>query len=85
MEVNIFFIGDSWVKAAIQFKESIVGAGIFRIIIGEFRYRQEPSPVILLVVNKGLKVAFHIAVLFLCLNVYLEVESGRKSPFYVKK
>ena len=64
-------------EAAIQLKGGIAGADIFQIIISESSHRQDPCPVILLVIDKGPEVGFHSTVLLFCLTVRLGVESGR--------
>ena len=66
-------------EAAIQLEGGIAGAGIFRIIIDEFSHRQEPCPVILLVVDKDPEVGLHCTILPFSLAISLGVEGGRES------
>ena len=80
MGVDIFFVGDSWVEAGIQLEGGIAGAGIFRIIIGESSYRQEPCPVILLIVDKSPEIGLQCTILPFSLAVSLGVEGGREFP-----
>ena len=66
-------------EAAIQHEGSIAGAGICRIIIGKFSYRQKLCPVILLVFNKDLQVGLHCTILRFNLAISLGVEGGKES------
>ena len=66
-------------EATIQLEGGIAGAGIFRIILGKFSHRQEPCPVILLVVDEGPEVGLHFTILPFSLAVSLGVEGGRES------
>ena len=71
--------------AAVQLKRSVTGAGIFRIVIGEFSHRKESCPVVLLEVDKGSEVSFYGAVLPLGLTICLRVEGGGKLAFDAKE
>lgn len=55
-----------------------MGAGILGFVVGESCHRWEPSPVILLIVEKGSEVGFHRAVLLLGLAVGLCMEGGEE-------
>ena len=54
---------------------------IFSIIIGKLRHRKKLDPVILLQIDKSLKVNFYCIILFFDLIIRLWIESSRKSPF----
>ena len=54
------------------------GACVFCIIMNKLGYWQDPCPVILLEVDKDLKIPLHGIVLPLDLSVYLRIEGGRK-------
>ena len=66
-------------EATIQLEGDIAGAGIFRIIIGEFSHWQESCPVIRLLVEKGPEVGLYCIILPLSLAVSLGVEGCRES------
>ncbi len=38
MEVNILFERDFWIVVAIEFEQSVIGAGILGIVVGKFRH-----------------------------------------------
>ena len=57
----------------------MTGAGVFGIVVGKLRYKKEPCPIILLEVDKDLKVDFYFTILPFSLPVYLVVESGGES------
>ena len=61
---------------AVQLERSVAGAGVFHIVIGEFRHRQQPSPVVLLIVDEGPEIGLHRAVPFLCLAICPMVEGS---------
>ncbi len=63
-------------EAAVQLERSVAAAGVFRIVIGEFRYRQQLSPVVLLKVDEGPEIGFHRAFLPLYLAICLRVEES---------
>ena len=69
----------------IKLERCIVGAGIFGIIVSEVCYRKKPCPIILLKVDKGLKIGFYHTILSFNLAVCLQVEDGRVSPFDAKE
>ena len=63
-------------EVAIQLKRGIPDPGIFRIIISEISHRQEPYPVIMLVVDKGSEVDIYCTILSFSLAVNLGVKGG---------
>ena len=71
--------------AAIQFERHVTNACILRIVISELGHRQEPSPVILLEVDKGSEVHLHSAVPPLDLPVCLRMEGGREPSLDVEE
>ena len=60
--------------AAVQLKKNVAGVYIFGIVISKLGHRQEPGPIVLFEINKGLEVGIHGAVLPLCLAVRLQVK-----------
>ena len=85
MGVDIFFVGDSWVEAAIQLKRNMVITSIFDIIIDKFQHLEKPSLFIFFIVDKVLEIGFHYTILLLCLIVCLGVKCDRKSSINTKK
>ena len=66
-------------ETAIQLEGDRVVAGIIRIISGEFSHRQEPFPVLLLIVGKDPEINRYCTILSFCLTVSLEVKGDRES------
>ena len=60
----------------IELKKSVAGTGSFGVIVGKLCHEKKLYPIILLEVNKSLKVGFHPTILPFSLPVYLGVESG---------
>ena len=60
-------------------------AYILKIIINKFSYWKKVYPVILLKIDKKLKVGFYYTILHLVLTIYLRLDSGRKLLFDAKK
>ena len=58
----------------------MAGAGILGIVVGKFRYKKKPYPIILLKVDKGSEVGFHCTILLLSLTVRLRVEGNGEFP-----
>ena len=56
-------------------------AGVFKIVIGKLRHWEEPYPIILLLINKSIKIYFYYAVLSFCLYICLKVEYAGESSF----
>ena len=54
----------------------MAGASVLRIIIGEFSHRQEPSPVVLLIIDEDAKVGLHNTILPFSLAIGLRVEGS---------
>ena len=63
----------------------MAGTSILGIVIGKLCYKKKLYPIILLKINKGLKIGSHCAILPLDLIVYLWIEGGKKSPLYAKE
>ena len=59
----------------------MAGACVFRVIIRKLGHRQEPGPIVLLEINKNLKVRFHCTILTFGLAVSLRVKRGGKPSF----
>ena len=55
----------------IELKRCIASASILGIIVSELYHSKKPCPIILLEVDKGLKVGFYYAILLFGLTVYL--------------
>lgn len=62
--------------AVIEIKGQMTSTGVFHIIIGKLRNWQYFSPIILLEIEKGLKVDLHSTDLPLCLAISLWIKSG---------
>ena len=62
--------------SAIELEKYIVGASIFGIVIGKLCYKQKQYLLILLEVDKDLKVSFYYTVLSLDWAIYLRMESN---------
>lgn len=73
------------VVATVDLERCMTGARIFRVIVSEFSHREEPSPIILLVIDKGSEVGFHDTTLPFGLTIGLKVKSGGESPLDSQK
>ena len=62
----------------IQPKRRVTGASIPGVIICKLNHWKEPGPIVLLKIDKGLKVRLHNIDLPLSLPICLWVEHGRK-------
>ena len=71
--------------STIELEKYIAGAGIFGIVIGKLYHRKKPYPIILLKVDKGLKISFHCTILPFSLAIYLQVKDGGESPLDAKE
>ena len=74
--IDVFFVRNARVVAAVQLERYVTGAGVFCILIGKFSHWKEPYSVVLFKVDEGSEVGFHGAVLSLGLTVCLRVEHG---------
>ncbi len=63
-------------EAAVQLIRRVAGTGVFHIVIGKFRHRQQLSPIVLLIVGEGPEIGLHRAFLLLCLAICLGVEGS---------
>ena len=79
--IDVVFEKNSWIKAAIEFKRCVAGAGIFNMVVCKLSHWQEACSVILLLVYKSSEVCFHCTVLSLCLTIGLRTESRREFFF----
>ena len=70
---------------AIELEKYIVNIGIFGIIVGKFYYKKKPCLIILLKVNKGLKISFYHTILSFDLTIRLWIKSNKKSLFNAKE
>ena len=57
----------------VELKRCLTYTGIFGVVVGELRYREEPYPIILLLIYENTKVRFHRDILAFCLSVGLRV------------
>ena len=61
----------------VQFKGHMTDTCVFGIVVSKLGHCKEPSPVILLEVDKSLEISFYSAVLPLGLTVNLRVKRGK--------
>ncbi len=61
----------------IELERGVTGVGILDIVVGKFRYWQQPCPIILLLIDKYFEVYFHSTILSLGLAIYLGVKGCR--------
>ena len=71
--------------SVIELKKYIASAGIFGVIVGKLYYRKKLCPIILLKINKSLKIRFYCTILLFDLTVCLWVEDARKFPLNAKE
>lgn len=70
---------------AVQFKKHVSNSCIFYIIIHKLNHWQEPCLVIMLKVDKNLKVHFYCAILMFGLTICLRMKGSWEPLFNVKK
>ena len=70
---------------AIYFEKCIADIDIYGIIIGKLCYKKKLCLIILLKVDKNLKVSFYCTILSLSLTICLWVKSSKKFPLKVKE
>ena len=71
MEIYVFLTGDVKTISAIKLKRYMADASILGIIINKLYYKKKPCLIILLKVDKILKISFHHTILPLNLAVNL--------------
>lgn len=84
MRISLIFKENTKVVAAIEPKKYIAYTYIFSIIVYKFSHKQELYPVILLSINKNLKICYYFIVLSLSLLISLRVEDCKKLLFNIK-
>ena len=70
---------------AIDLKKCFADADILSIIVEKFCYRKKLCPIILLEVDKNLKIDIHYTILFFGLLIYLGVKNGGNFLLDAKK
>lgn len=69
-------------ETGVKLEKCIGRICVIDVILSKFGHDYKSCLVVLLVVNLGLQIGLHDAVLLFCLAVCLWIEGGRKSPFY---
>lgn len=69
----------------IQLKKNVAGAYILGIVIDKLGYKQKPSPIVLLKIDKNLEIRFYYTILMFYLPICLKIKSGGELPFNAKK
>ena len=59
------------VISTIELQKRVADASIFGIIIGKFRHKKKPCPIILIEIDKGLKIDFYHTNLLFGLTICL--------------
>lgn len=72
-------------EVAVEFEQGMARIGVFRIVLDKFSYQEQPSPVVLLVVDEGPEIVLYCTIFLFDLNVSLGVEGGRESLFDARK
>ena len=85
MRIGIFFKENAKMIAAVKFKQRVIGAGIFGIVINKLGHWQKPSLVVPLKVDKGLEVHFYGAILPLGLPICLQIKGGKNRDLMPRK
>ena len=71
--------------SAIKLKKRVADANILGIIISKLYRKKEPCSIILLKIDKSLKVGIYYAILLFNLIVCLWVKGNKKFPLNAKK
>ena len=61
---------------AIELKKYMIGVGVFGVIVSKLYYRKKLCPVILLKINKSLKISFYYTILPFSLAICLWIKGG---------
>ena len=69
----------------VELEERMTNASILGIIISKLHHGKKPCSIILLEIDKNLKISFYCAILLFGLIVCLWMEIGRKSSLNTKK
>lgn len=69
----------------VELKRRMAGVYIFGVIVDKLNYPKEPSPIILLIINKTSAVSLHCTVLLLGMAISLRVKSSRELLVDLKK
>ena len=71
--------------AVVYLKRRITGVCIFGIVIQKLNYQKKLGPIVLLEIDKGLKVHFYYTILLFRLAVRLPAKSSEKPLLDIKK
>lgn len=63
----------------------MVGINFFHIIVYKFSYKQKSCPVILLLIDKCIKINLYYTILYLSLAIYLLIKVNKKFPLNAKE
>ena len=64
--------------SAVKLERCIAGTSIFDVIVGKLRYKKKLCPVILLEIDKDLKICLHYTILLFGLAIYLQIKGSEK-------
>lgn len=62
----------------VGFEKCVADTYILGIIVYKFSHRQEPSSVVLFLVNKNLKIYSYYLIMSLYLAIYLKIQGGKE-------
>ena len=76
MEIKIIFIGNVKMIFAVELEGCMAGAGIFGNIVGKLSHKKKLCQVILLKINKVLKINFYCTILPLSLAIHYLIKDS---------
>lgn len=71
--------------AIVELKGNGASTSIFGIIISKLSYRQVPSSILLLLIDKSLKIYLHYIILPIGFAICIQIKSDRELPPDVKE
>ena len=71
-----FFVGNIKRIFTVEFEKHVASTSIFGIIIDKLYYKKKLCPIILIKIDKGLKINIYYTMLFFNLSIYLKIKSG---------
>ena len=71
--------------ATVELERCVTRTGVLGVVLGKLHHREEPCPVIMLLIYESIKVCFYRSVYVFRLSVGLRVERGRESSLDTKE
>lgn len=83
--IDIFLKRNTKIITTIELEHGMTSTYIYYVIINKFDYEQESCPIVLLSINKNMKISFHHAILSLSLIIHLQIIGSGEFLLNVKE